>query len=103
MMPKLFEGFSNRSGGRDSIGKQKNLENIKTVFVKIKFSDFTSTTVEGPFDSNSDFITPENFLKLLKKGIQRKHMPVRLIGIGVRFKSKPKSKHLVDERQLTLF
>jgi len=102
-MPKLFDHFNNRSKGRFAGEGQNNLDTIKTLFIKIKFYDFTHTTVESPLSSTCKMITPENFTKLLKKGYERKSVPVRLIGIGVRFKGKPERKYRVDERQLVLF
>jgi DNA polymerase-4 len=54
---------------------------IKKLFVKIKFSDFTITTVE-----DHHLIEPsvENFCQLLATGWRRKKLPVRLIGLGFR-------------------
>ena len=48
--------------------------------MKLKFSDFSSTTVErvGTAAVESDYH------QLLIEGWQRREMPVRLIGIGVR-------------------
>jgi DNA polymerase IV len=54
---------------------------VKAVFVKIRFADFTRTTVERaglPLEIDS-------FLRLLREGLQRKHLGVRLLGLGVRF------------------
>jgi len=93
MMPQLFESFKKR------FTKKSRDNKVKTLYVKIKFSDFTATTVEGSFDS----ISMENFSQLLKKGLQRKDLPVRLIGIGVKFSTKPVNRAKVDDRQLELF
>ena len=48
--------------------------------MKLKFSDFSSTTVErvGTAAVESDY------RQLLIEGWQRRELPVRLIGIGVR-------------------
>jgi DNA polymerase IV len=54
---------------------------IKSLFVKIKFSDFTRTTVERAGAP----LTLESFLVLLRTGLERKDLGVRLIGLGVRF------------------
>ena len=54
---------------------------VKAVFVKIRFADFSRTTVERaglPLEIDS-------FLVLLREGLQRKHLGVRLLGLGVRF------------------
>jgi len=86
-----------------NIEKIDGLQTMKkqTLFVKIKFSDFTSTTTERSFD----LVNIENFTKLLNIGITRKDLPVRLIGLGVRFKShrKTTSNLITDGTQLLLF
>ena len=54
---------------------------VTKIFVKLKFTDFTRTTVERAG------LTPTlpAFLSLLKEGFHRTGKPVRLIGVGVRF------------------
>lgn len=49
-------------------------------FVKIKFNDFSTTTVEraGTCAVDADFRT------LISEGLRRKNIPVRLLGVGVR-------------------
>jgi DNA polymerase IV len=49
--------------------------------VKIRFADFTRTTVER----GGMPLTIESFLKLLRVGLERKQLGVRLLGLGVRF------------------
>lgn len=57
---------------------------IKTIFVKIKYNDFTSTTIEEPFsDINADL-----FRNLFLNRYADRSDPVRLIGIGVKFKAR---------------
>jgi DNA polymerase-4 len=74
-IPDLFEELIadlKRTGGQDR---------VKAVFVKIRFADFTRTTVERaglPLEV-------ESFLRLLREGLQRKDLAVRLLGLGVRF------------------
>jgi DNA polymerase IV len=74
-IPDLFEELIadlKKTGGEDR---------VKTVFVKIRFADFSRTTVERaglPLEI-------ESFLGLLREGLQRKHLGVRLLGLGVRF------------------
>lgn len=59
-------------------------QEISKLFVKIKFFDFTQTTVE-----HTDLaMTLKNYLLLLEEGYQRGNKPVRLLGVGVRFKEK---------------
>jgi len=53
------------------------------IFVKIKFSDFSVTTVSKTGPSPSI----ESFFGLLEKGIQRNSNPIRLLGLGVRLHS----------------
>ncbi len=61
---------------------QKEEERVVTkIFVKLKFNDFTRTTVEraGLEPSLS------SYQSLLKEGYARTGKPIRLIGVGVRF------------------
>ena len=59
--------------------KQRN--QIKKAFVKLKFSDFTSTTMECGVREPSLSI----YKTLCNDAFKRKNMPVRLLGVGVRF------------------
>jgi DNA polymerase IV len=55
---------------------------IAKQFVKIKFYDFSKTTAEQivmQFDENY-------FIELFKRGFERHNKPIRLLGVGVRFK-----------------
>ena len=54
---------------------------VVKLFVKIKFADFTQTTVER---SGSELAVSE-FLRLCGDAYARKESPVRLLGVGVRF------------------
>lgn len=54
---------------------------VVKVFVKIKFADFTSTTIER----TETELVPELFTQLCTEAHARKNMPVRLLGVGVRF------------------
>lgn len=51
------------------------------IFVKIKFADFTTTTIER---SGSRLIASE-FEQLCREAFARHESPVRLLGVGVRF------------------
>ncbi|MDQ6655874.1 MAG: DNA polymerase IV, partial [Verrucomicrobiota bacterium] len=54
---------------------------VTKIFVKLKFSDFTRTTVErAGLAPNLD-----DFRMLLHEGFARTGKPVRLLGVGVRF------------------
>lgn len=66
---------------------------IKGLFVKIRFNDFTLTTLEGP---GRQPVT-DHFLTLLEEAWARGSRPVRLLGVGVRLVPAE------DARQLTLF
>ena len=59
---------------------------ISKQFVKIKFNDFISTTVE----QNVTQLDPGVFQKLCEAGYQRGKKPVRLLGIGIRVKDAPR-------------
>ena len=65
---------------------------IKTTIVKVKFADFSSTTVEC-----SDLNFQESVvLDLLEKALNRNDLRVRLLGCGVKFSKN-------DQSQLQLF
>ncbi len=65
---------------------QKNLDDfIRSAFVKIRFSDFSSTTHECQLTTVPDL---EIFRSLLSSAISRKPLPIRLLGIGVRLSAK---------------
>lgn len=66
---------------------------IKRAFVKVKFSDFTATTVESLLYSHCHL---DSYEALIKIGWERKKAPVRLLGLGVSLKTQ-------EEIQLTLF
>ncbi|UTW47871.1 DNA polymerase IV [Bacterioplanoides sp. SCSIO 12839] len=61
-------------------------------FVKVKFADFTQTTLA---DSH-EVATPAGFSRLLKQAIQRQDQGIRLLGIGGRCPQ-------INEQQLSLF
>ena len=66
---------------------------VKSLFVKLRFSDFTISTVESHLKTEASL---ENFMELLKEGFARKDLSVRLIGLG--FRLNP-----LDEVQLTFW
>jgi DNA polymerase-4 len=80
-LPMLYKKFLKRFEGKD-IKEQ----DIKTLFVKVKFSDFKSTTVERGLIE----LTKENFGALLEEGVKRRNLPIRLLGLGARLKTKDK-------------
>ena len=76
-VPNLLQTLKRR------IGKSKGESPINKVYVKLKFSDFTATTVERTsFGINDDF-----FFELMEEGFYRRDKAVRLLGLGVRFQT----------------
>lgn len=69
-----FNEFSTRMDKYDEV-------QIKSCFVKIKYADFTQTTIEYGCRAFSEKIFSDLFLKRFS---ERKE-PVRLLGVGVRF------------------
>jgi len=79
ILPILMEKLEERIQGsrkKVTIGKQ---------FVKIKFSDFVSTTVEQAGSS----LDLDIYRTLCRTGFERGNKPVRLLGLGVRMKDAP--------------
>lgn len=85
----LFEKLSSRLKGVSS--KQE----VHKCFVKLTFADFAKTTME----SINTELTLETCRGLLKEAWLRHKKPVRLIGIGVRFREV----QAVSLKQLSLF
>jgi DNA polymerase-4 len=76
-LPELFEELMADLAGKEST------RTVTKIFVKLKFSDFTRTTVERAG------LQPalDQFRLLLAEGFARTQKSVRLIGLGVRFAS----------------
>lgn len=70
---------------------------IKTVFLKIKFMDFSHTSIEVGADAISLGLCES----LFRKAWSRFKKPVRLLGVGVRFADTSTSS--LQQRQLDLF
>jgi len=62
--------------------KDKTMRDIKTIFIKIKFNDFTVTTAQAPVRQ----LRLETFAQLFQQRFLQSPKPVRLLGVGVRFK-----------------
>jgi DNA polymerase-4 len=73
--------------------QKESTRTITKIFVKLKFLDFTRTTVERAGLQP----TLEQFRALLHEGFARTGKAVRLIGLGVRFASTEQ-----DDTQLPL-
>lgn len=85
-LPELYAAWQERV-------KRTNFDDLSlTPFVKIKFEDFTQTTVSDYTQSTS----LESFIQLLRQALVRKNLAVRLIGIGAK-----KRQYSAD--QLSLF
>ena len=79
----------------------KRLDNhysIKKQFVKLKFHDFVTTTVE----MLSEDTNPENYRTLCEQGFARGERAVRLIGVGVRVEPLENNVEVVLGDQLSL-
>ncbi len=74
-LPEIFEDLMT------DLQRSDFADRVRTVFVKIRFADFTRTTVERAELP----LTLESFLTLLRDGVSRKKANVRLLGLGVRF------------------
>lgn len=91
-LPGLYEDWERRM-----LRNPAYREAIRGFVVKLKFHDFKSTTHEN---SSREFPKIEDFKKLLENAWDRRGVPVRLIGIGVRMGSekrepRPNSQQLV--------
>lgn len=76
-LPHLLQTLKRRVA-RSGVGAPVN-----KLFAKLKFSDFTATTVERTsFGINDDL-----FYELMEEGFHRRQKTVRLLGIGVRFQA----------------
>lgn len=60
--------------------KRKPTPPLKSLFVKVRFNDFSTTTMERAWSLSS-----QNYEKLLKAAYRKKSQGVRLLGLGVRF------------------
>ena len=69
-------------------------------FVKIKYRDFTQTTLEETFGENGEpWYLAQEYQRLLSAAWARKSQPVRLLGVGLRLRPIG----LEEEDQLKLF
>ncbi|MEY2560729.1 MAG: polymerase [Verrucomicrobiota bacterium] len=86
-LPELFEELM------ADLAQKESARAVTKIFVKLKFADFTRTTVERAG------LTPtlEQFRLLLREAFARTGKNVRLIGLGVRFANTEQ-----DETQLPL-
>ena len=73
-LPGLLKELRQRIEKADLSGR------IRKAYVKIKFNDFSTTTVERVGTA----VTLEDYRELLVEGLARKELPVRLLGLGAR-------------------
>lgn len=88
-LPVLLERLSRR------LGPLQGQYRISKPFVKVKFHDFTQTTME----LQGTPVTPEGYAELCTQAFARGLRPVRLLGVGVRLDSTHDPLH----EQLALF
>lgn len=82
-IPSLYDDWLRR------IEKSNHRESIRGHLVKIKWFDFKQTTHEM---SSKSWPKLEDFETLLKRAWQRRAVPVRLLGIGVRLATEEEKK-----------
>lgn len=91
-IPSLYEDFLRR------LEKGQYQDRIKGLVVKLKFFDFKQTTHEEVFHVGTSHTAPslEDFHRLLAKAWNRRNVPVRLVGLGVRLgKDTPQLKFAI--------
>lgn len=82
---------------KDRSTKLKQTESVSGRFVKLKFKDFTQTTLEETLHSGIEHWADQGaFRNMLRKAWQRKQMPVRLVGLGLRIGNNKKDEHQLD-------
>jgi len=89
-LPQLLVNLEQRL----KVSSAANTQSISTLVIKIKFSDFTQTTVQ----QGGDQPNLVSYSELLVKGLNRSRKAVRLLGLGVRFNDKTRT----DAAQLGL-
>ena len=78
---KVHELFSELM---EDIRAKNKLAQVDGIFAKLKFSDFTVTTVSKVGERP----VMENYLSLVEEGFSRNDHPIRLIGLGVRLREE---------------
>ncbi len=62
---------------------------MKSIFVKVRFNDFTTTTMERAWELNS-----RSYQKLIQSASLRSQKGIRLLGLGVRFSDSASANQL---------
>jgi DNA polymerase-4 len=79
MLNELFSELCRRLEKSD-----KQETDIKTLFIKIKYNDFTSTTAQMPIQH----FASSAFQELFKIKTKTEQRPIRLLGLGVHFNNE---------------
>ncbi|HEY1079001.1 MAG TPA: DNA polymerase IV [Bdellovibrio sp.] len=90
-LPSLYEDFIRR------LEKGEYQDRVRGMVVKLKFYDFKQTTHE---EVCHEVPSQQDFQRLLEKAWERRGVPVRLVGLGVRLGSQKSSTARVDNSQL---
>ena len=86
LMQEQLEGI------RDDLARKHSDRAIRSLVVKLKFADFTQTTAER----SQEDLDPAVYEELLAEAWRRGgNLPVRLLGVGVRFRD-PEEKQQLD-------
>ncbi len=81
LFPKLEPLLSELDNRLD---RTRAASHASKAFIKLKFSDFSVTTMEASIPRSSAEGRQNTYGRLLSAAWQRKKMPVRLLGVGVR-------------------
>ena len=73
------------------LNKQSSQHPIKKAFIKIKFCDFTQTTIERSIEHSVKEPQLNTYQALCEEAFVRGNKPVRLLGLGVRFEEPIKA------------
>lgn len=77
VVERLFESLVQRH----EKSMKKKRQDIKTLYVKVRFSDFNTTTAQIALNS----LNIQSYKDLVAKAWQRQQMPVRLLGLGIQY------------------
>lgn len=93
-LPELMDELRSRCERKLGQGR-----GVAKRFVKVKFFDFTQTTLEHKIElANEEWDSIDVYRSLLETAWAREGKPVRLLGLGVRLSAE----EVVDGRQLSL-
>jgi DNA polymerase-4 len=92
-IPELYDDWLRR------MERGSYFERTRGIVVKLKFFDFKSTTHEEVIHRRPE---PEDFMRLLESAWQRRGVPVRLIGLGVRLATSDQSSESTSSQNETL-